>query len=125
MEQKTEASQAVDEPMRQAFWRFIATLPTPVQDNISTSEERGESITAKAFESGYHAALKAQPAPTEAAQGEDSARLDWLLPNLHPADFGFDFDGGYEWKSREELLRKFRTAIDRARASAETGGVKS
>lgn len=65
----TSPVQASDEPMRAAFWKFIATLPTPVQDNISTSEARGESVTAKAFESGYRAALKAQPAPTE-AQGE-------------------------------------------------------
>ena len=73
--------------MRAAFWKFIATLPTPMQDNISTSVARGESLTAKAFESGYLAALKAQPAPTE-ARGEDSAGLAaaWKLKPRATAD---------------------------------------
>ena len=61
-------AQASDEPMRSAFWKFIATLPTPVQDNISTSEARGESITAKAFESGYRAALAKARATADVEQ---------------------------------------------------------
>jgi hypothetical protein len=44
----------------------------------------------------------------------DTARLNWLLPNLNPANFGLDFPGGYEWDNEAELLRKWRSAIDSA-----------
>ena len=54
---------------------------------------------------------------------KDAGRLDWLLPNLHPATFGMDFEGGYEWADDAELLRKWRNAIDvelRSRSAAMT-----
>jgi hypothetical protein len=49
---------------------------------------------------------------------KDAMRLDWLLPNLHPATWGMEFPGGYEWDSPAELLAKWRTAIDAELAAA-------
>jgi hypothetical protein len=53
-------------------------------------------------------------AATTSNDARDAARLDWLLPNIHPANFGFEFEGGYEWDSEAEFLSKFRKAIDAA-----------
>lgn len=60
------------------------------------------------------AAITAERARAAAPAGEapDTKRLDWLLPNLHPATFGMDFPGGYEWDSDAEYLSKWRAAID-------------
>jgi hypothetical protein len=44
----------------------------------------------------------------------DAQRLAWLLPNLHPANFGMEFPGGYEWEDEADYLRKWRGAIDAA-----------
>lgn len=62
-------------------------------------------------------ATTAQPAaPTE---HPDTKRLDWLLPNLHPANFGM----GFEWGTDEEFLAGWRNAIDADLAApTETGG---
>jgi hypothetical protein len=49
---------------------------------------------------------------------KDAVRLDWLLPNLHPATWGMEFPGGYEWGSPAELLAKWRAAIDAELATA-------
>ncbi len=49
---------------------------------------------------------------------KDAVRLDWLLPNLHPATWGMEFPGGYEWDSPAELLAKWRAAIDAELAAA-------
>jgi uncharacterized coiled-coil protein SlyX len=54
---------------------------------------------------------------------KDAGRLDWLLPNLNPATWGMDFEGGYEWADDAEFLRKWRCAIDgelHSRAAAMT-----
>lgn len=59
------------------------------------------------------------------AQAGDTARLDWLLPNLHPANFGLDFDGGYTWDSEAEYLAKYRKAIDAAMAAPATSKEKA
>lgn len=51
------------------------------------------------------AALSSQSdAPT------DTQRLDWLLPNLHPANFGLDYDAE---KLDEDYCAEWRAAIDR------------
>ena len=56
--------------------------------------------------------------------GGDTARLNWLLPNLHPANFGLEFPGGYEWSGEAEFLRKWRAAIDaELPGSASNAGV--
>jgi hypothetical protein len=49
---------------------------------------------------------------------KDAARLDWLLPNLHPATWGMEFEGGYDWASPAELLAKWRKSIDDELAAA-------
>lgn len=53
---------------------------------------------------------------------KDAERLDYLLPNLHPANFGMEFRGGYEWDSEAEFLEKWRGAIDAAIAAKKRGG---
>ena len=55
--------------------------------------------------------LQSAPAPND---GGDTARLAWLLPNLHPANFGLKFPGGYKWADEAEFLSKWRAAIDAA-----------
>jgi hypothetical protein len=54
----------------------------------------------------------------------DTERLNWMLPNLHPANFGLDFPGGYEWADNAEFLRKWRAAIDSAIGGVEASAVK-
>lgn len=49
---------------------------------------------------------------------KDAGRLDWLLPNLHPATWGMEFEGGYDWASPAELLAKWRKSIDDELAAA-------
>lgn len=55
--------------------------------------------------------------PGLAGAPTDTQRLDWLLPNLHPATWGMEFPGGYEWADDAEFLAKWRAAIDEALAT--------
>jgi hypothetical protein len=56
--------------------------------------------------------VSAQAADSKEDEATDSKRLAWLLPNLHPANFGLEFEGGYEWDNEAEYLRKWRSVID-------------
>jgi hypothetical protein len=57
---------------------------------------------------------QAEPVGSAADEVTDAQRLAWLLPNLHPANFGMEFPGGYEWEDEADYLRKWRGAIDAA-----------
>jgi hypothetical protein len=72
-----------------------------------------------------HAIQRALSTTAPAEAMSDTRRLDWLLPNLAPANFGVEFADGYQWESEAEFLAKWRTAIDielTALAAASTGG---
>lgn len=163
MEQKTEASQAVDEPVlphlpRAVGYRhtmdnteglkgnkpvvvFGATKPNPFGipglDYSASFPVTTETLfTANQMKAYARAALNAHPAPTEAAQGEDSARLSipvsaylWLMGAGGDAFAQPLRPGAFWWRDTfnqlagvdmMEIIKQ-----DRARASAETGGVKS
>lgn len=53
--------------------------------------------------------------------GSDTERLDWLLPNLHPATWGMEFPGGHEWADDAEFRAKWRAAIDSELDAARAG----
>jgi hypothetical protein len=185
MEQKTEASQAVDEPVlphlpRAVGYRhtmdnteglkgnkpvtvFCATKPNPFGipglDYSASFPVTTETLfTADQMKAYARAALKAQPAPTEAAQaespfkfrpwskeaemvegwtaaekarnealGEDRARLaDGYITGTVVSDpnaswIAIRYESMEQAAAAADLLFGM---IDRARASAETGGVK-
>jgi hypothetical protein len=58
------------------------------------------------------AAPQASAPALDDARDADTKRLDWVLPNLHPATFGMEFPGGYQWADDAEYLSKWRAAID-------------
>lgn len=175
MEQKTEASQAVDNTEEHArfmtwyrsrspydfqigawdAWQARAKLDSRTerisgiptwQDRLSSAFDcypESECRAMAAEIADLRAALKAQPAPTEAAQGdsnspefdgivaqgEDSVRLDWLFSVMTLNQFcgigNFSMPPDTLTRSLRNLGEWARGEIDRARASAETGGVKS
>lgn len=59
-----------------------------------------------------HEFIAPSPSPQPTDEATDAARLEWVLPNLHPANFGMEFPGGYEWEDEADYLRKWRAAID-------------
>lgn len=108
MEQKTEASQAV----------YYPPFPEPHHER-DDCDGTVPFFTAGQMLAYARAALKAQPALTEAAQGEDSARLD---AERYRFATGIDGDRVHiDWSASKDEID---ATIDRARASAETGGVK-
>lgn len=61
------------------------------------------------------AAPVAAQAPAAAGDARDTARMNWLVPNLHPANFGLDYDRD-RWENGE-YLAVWREAIDGAMQS--------
>ena len=105
-----------------SYWEVQALCAAPVrsqsEDTIRADErERLAELMERqhVWITNVAASRLIRSATLQAPQSEDSrdaARLDWLLPNLHPANFGMEFEGGYEWDSDAEYLAKWRAAID-------------
>ena len=107
MNQTNEAAQGATERQQFEAWfgRPLMNPAYPSHFNGKHARKQWEAWQARA-------ALKAQPAPTEAAQGEDSARFDWLIENVSSGSIGFangDFIGSQNF---DELRSYIDTQLE-------------
>ncbi len=112
------ATQAV-EVMRLARELVDAELELARQKTFGEPIPNSFFVSRSDAECALESAAQALASPPAAAL-DDTRRLEWLLPNLHPANFDMEFPGGYEWDSDAEFLAKWRAAIDAELAAAQS-----